>query len=211
MYYDQAVAGAKTIGQQQDHHHLDHKTIPHTILSCHHYPNDIIRNESANNNCDQLAFSDKTMDFRLSSIANNLTYLVQHPYKKTIKLQSFRSDRSNIKNIFNIYSKLLNISPIETHLPVILSQKWPPNRANNPQCDRRLLVARQQVLNYIENLNGYCDSINLLRCILKSAAMIGVMVAFDGILEEIDRFYANLTRPQQCNDSRFKIAKEWSV
>lgn len=48
-----------------------------------------------------------------------------------------------------------------------------------------LQTARGWVLDYIENLNGYCDSIGQLRSKLKWIKMIAVIDAYDGVLLEL--------------------------
>lgn len=51
----------------------------------------------------------------------------------------------------------------------------------------KLSAARRWVLAYIENLNGYCDSINNLRLLLKATDIVAVIDAYDGIVLEIVR------------------------
>lgn len=63
----------------------------------------------------------------------------------------------------------------------------------------------------IESLPGYCDSINLLRCILRSNHMIAVISAFDTLLEKIRD-----TNSRKCElaplvdeSHEFRIVQEW--
>lgn len=87
---------------------------------------------------------------------------------------------NRLKTILMIYMKILNIGPLDYHL----SDSSKSNRARNfhyPQVQ----YLRQQILNYIENLDGYCDSINNLHMILKSTAMISLMSAYEKIVTEI--------------------------
>lgn len=180
-------------------------------------------------NCNELKINDKTIDYKLRSVANHLVYLIQDPSKHLVELQSFKQDRSRIRGIFQIYSKLLDLKPIETSIPRQLSLRpCQGQQADHTYRHRSLVVARQQVLNYIEKLNGYCDSINLLRCILKSSTMIGVMEAFDGILKAVEIYQANLKERPLSSSSlwssasalgdddysqsgSFKIMTEWTV
>lgn len=127
--------------------------------------------------CNSLPIQGKTTELRLNSAGNQLLHLIQD-YPTSKGLNSPSSEPTNchhkrIKTMLSIYWKLLNISPIELHL---ISKD---NHADN-YID--ILSSRLQVLHYIENLNGYCDSINRLRLILKSTPMIGVMIAYDKIM-----------------------------
>lgn len=125
--------------------------------------------------CDFLAVNDKIRENKLKVIGDQIIHLVQDP---NISGSAQPDNCARIKTILRIYWKLLNLSPLEFHLnskEAIYSQE----RFN-------ILASRQQVLHYIENLDGYCDAINKLRLILKSQTMVSVMTAFNKIIREVE-------------------------
>lgn len=83
-----------------------------------------------------------------------------------------------IRHALQLYMTMINIGPLEigSALTKQIEAKREPHNFG-------LTNASQQVLRYIENLHGYCDSINSLRQILKSDAMLNVIAAHENVLQ----------------------------
>lgn len=126
--------------------------------------------------CNQLAINDKIRENKLKTIGEQITQLVQDPNISSGPEPINTCAR--IKTILRIYWKLLNLSPLEFHINSS-ETIYKPNSFD-------ILNSRQQVLYYIENLDGYCDAINKLRLILKSQNMISAMTAFNKIVIEVE-------------------------
>lgn len=222
-------------------------------------------------NCSNFTINDKTVEYKLRSVANCLAYLVQDNHSDTraqdrdqqhqqcyisgtqndidnaIQRQrqqlsmierrdSFLRDRFRLKKIMNIHCILMRCTPIEAQ---VNDCQW--IRSSFSDQNKTLNRARQQVLRLIENLNGYCDSINLLRCILRSENFAQVILSFDEVVRKVklhldtvkhkSSAISLLDRPQQhaniIDDSNigtentyyqptpakveFKIVREWTV
>jgi len=152
--------------------------------------------------CEHFYLDDKTTEFKLRSVANCLAHLLQEPQRQSqVSMEedednpqwcragcttqvgmiqqrdSFVNDRTKVKNVTRIHSILLRLSPIEAQ---VNDSNW--IRGQMLDRSKSLDGARQQVLRLIENLNGYCDSIDLLRCILRSNHITKVIIAFDEIV-----------------------------
>ena len=167
--------------------------------------------------CDQLTINDRTTEFKLRSVACQLTHLIQDPTLQTINAQAFDKDYAKIASMLRLYLRLLNLAPPDNRSLELLN-RLNNSLATNKSTSSGLLDSRQQVLRYIENLNGYCDSIDLLRCTLKSAKIISVMGAFDDILQRLRKQQTAGTGDLQPvakqlldRDTDFRIVREWTV
>lgn len=129
-------------------------------------------------NCNLLCIDEDWVEARFHNVAQHLSRLTQ-VQDKDQSLQSAnlsaKSYESRIETVFAIYSKLLSLGPLEFHLI--------PKSGGDTRFD--LLELRVQVLHFIENLDGYCNSIGMLRFILKSQTMIGVMFVHKSIMEAL--------------------------
>lgn len=136
----------------------------------------INRSNHLQDECNNLSKCSNFTEYHARSIVNQLKYLLQDPIQG---LQSNHHHTTRIRTILSIYTKLLNLSPIEFHLT--------PQKVDQSMRNCNILDCRLHILHYIENLKGYCDSINTLRVILKSSTMISVMRAYEKICESIGR------------------------
>lgn len=112
-------------------------------------------------------------------IANNISSLVLELDKSRSFAES-RSSQRLLKTIFSIYFMMIRLSPLECHFSI-------PTIKSNETKSQPLQYSRQQVLSYIESLDGYPGSINTLRLILKSETMIAVMGAYEQIVDQLKR------------------------
>lgn len=196
-----------------------------------------INTRHQNFNCEDFYLNDNTSDFRLRSVANCLAHLLQEPNNiregdekfhtscggpvqqlgMIEQRDSFIRDRFKLKKMMNIHSILLRTSPIEAQAN---DSSW--IRSFMMKRIKSLDKARRQVLKLIENLNGYCDSIDLLRCILRTDHIAQVMMAFDEIINKAAaqlRAQKKLTTNGLLNPSgglesskvEFRIVREWTV
>lgn len=166
--------------------------------------NDEQKHTNENNKCElNWRLNDKSSESKLRSVANCLAYLVQEPspaccpasagdyqvartsreYERhqlslIEQRNSFLSDQAKLKRIMDIYARLVLVLPIEAQ---VNESHW----IRGLMLDRCKSVggARQQVLRMIENLKGYCDSIDLLRCLLRASHLVQVLEAFDEIIQ----------------------------
>lgn len=138
--------------------------------------------------CDALLVGNASTSHRLRSVGQQLIHLVQYDtvaqaaasdsqFQARFLSKSSFADRSRLSTIMSIYVKVLNLGPLE-----LLMNAKNPIYNSYQFC---ILDSRQQVLEYIENLGGYCDSINLLRLILKSPAMINVMSVYGELIRQV--------------------------
>lgn len=123
-------------------------------------------------NCNLLCLDEDWVEAKFHNVAQHLSRLTQVQHGDQ-SLQA--AEQSRIETIFAIYSKLLSLGPLEFHLV--------PKSGSDTRFD--LLELRLQVLHFIENLDGYCNSIGMLRFILKSQTMIGVMFVHKSIMEMV--------------------------
>lgn len=177
--------------------------------------------------CDTLIVNNQTIDFKLRWVGRCLTHLVldedqelsetfvcrQQSLTRTYQdafRQHLERDRMRLKRIMGIYTILLKRLPS----PIILQ---PMAKQSISGCNLTQTIslsdARRQVLSLIENLGGYCDSIDLLRCILKSNHMIGVIDAYDALTKKFND-YNNHNRDTVAAEStdvrqEFRIIQEW--
>lgn len=136
--------------------------------------------------CSFMPIDSKYTEHRLKTIGDQLTQLVRFSSNSTLPnsvvdqkssiVQHANENHLNsrVQTVLRIYWKLIKLGPLCFHIQ------------STPMLNRNIfniLTSRQQVLCYIENLNGYCDSINLLRLILKSETMINTMIAYEKIVE----------------------------
>lgn len=171
--------------------------------------------------CDMLTKSENFTEHRLRSVGNHIIQLVHGApfyhqdlpnvptktnYDATISLDrnELKKNSSRIETILRIYWKLLNMGPLEFHL---LSKQ-------SKHCSNTfdILESRLQVLDYIESLHGYCDSISKLRLILKSMNMFSVMSVYDKIISELKS--SRLKKEQEFmkpNSLALKSYSVWSV
>lgn len=120
---------------------------------------------------------------RIDHVGNQLKFLIRNQSRR-LSLHERQRYESRIATVINIYHKILNLSPLSAQISCSsVSGNFKLCPYNHGQLS--MLECRQAVLDYIENLNGYCDSINILRLIMKSITMTGVMQAFDHITEKI--------------------------
>lgn len=175
------------------------------------------------NPCDSLTVNNQTIDFRLRWVCKCLTHLLQdelnadprHHHQQcnslyaTAKQHSFQckfdAERERLKKMTEIYSILLKRpTPICALHPLMLHKP-------HEKTFQSLLDARQQVLRLIERLEGYCDSIGALRCILKSSHMIGVLYTFDEVMKKM--YYLATPKPLKSLDGacEFRVLKEWRL
>lgn len=181
--------------------------------------NEIKLNHHIDNNttdCDYLHSNDEIIKERLKFVGEQLVQFIK---LEPINMNSMKQRQTNnydnnhyhhlkLKTIWNIYLKLLRAGPLDLY--------W--NYKQDTCSDKndmkmKLIVSRQQVLSFIENLNGYCDSINMLRLILKSSTMIAVIEAYEDIVSEIeDQRLANAKLYKLDNHNKWSnLSKEWSV
>lgn len=199
--------------------------------------------------CNKLIVNHNTIDYKLRSIANCLVHLSrpyreialgrknsQHNDWNKIEVDSSLDctndqreaaaaavrDEFRIRKMVRIYSMLIKLSPIEAHL-----RFGAPTATSNGNLVKLFdekkfcpLEARQRVLDLIEHqLNGYCDSIHLLRCILRSSTMIGVIAAFSEIIKKTLAYNCSKLH-DDLEDSEievasgkfeFRIVQEWKL
>lgn len=105
------------------------------------------------------------------------------------KDKSFSESRHTqklLRRALSIYFKLLSISPLESNYePLIVRKSSRSIQTNKSSGKFSLNNTRLKVLNYIENLEGYSDSINSLRLLLKSSNMIYVIKAYEAIVANL--------------------------
>lgn len=120
---------------------------------------------------------------RVSLVGDQLKFLVRNESKRMSRDERERYE-SRLATIMKIYRKVLKTSPLSYAQIDCLSSG---NSRIHPynQTQLSMLECRQALLDYIQTLNGYCDSINILRLIMKSSSMTSVMHAFDCIIEKI--------------------------
>lgn len=129
-------------------------------------------------------------------VANQISTLVLDLDKG----KSFAESRKNqklLRTIFSIYFKLIQLSPLDYSLIPSFRKSSQNKTQRKPYghndyyslCD--IHNPRTQVLNYIENLGGYSDSINTLRLILKSTSMVSVINAYEQIASLVVESWSN--------------------
>lgn len=121
-------------------------------------------------------------DRRVHQVANQFKFLIRNQSRRSSQQERERHE-SRMATVMKIYHMILNASPLSAQISC-------PSGANSKLCPYNhgqltMLECRRAVLDYIESLNGYCDSINILRQIMRSHSMTGVMQAFDSISEQI--------------------------
>lgn len=132
--------------------------------------------------CHSIYVEDKSIEDRLYTVARHLTRLTQVNHRDQeannshSRYISTYNLESRIETVLAIYSKLLSLGPLELHLV--------PKNGSDAKFD--LLKLRLQVLHFIENLDGYCNSISMLRLILKSPTMIGAIFAHKSIIDALE-------------------------
>lgn len=202
------VNSVKTSNHKNFSVNKEPKTIKHTNID------DII-------DCDSLHSNDEIIKDRLKFVGDQLVQFIKlEPININSTKQSDYNINTNnydnihhhhlkLKTIWNIYLKLLRAGPLD------LYWNYKQDFRNDKNDNRRKLInTRQQVLCFIENLNGYCDSINMLRLILKSSTVIAVLEAYEDIVSEIE--YQRLTNAKIYMRNNHNImsnpsSKEWSV
>lgn len=179
--------------------------------------------------CDELIVNERTIDIRLSWIRRCLTHLlfdedldcnntddvdreqlVSTNYQSQFAWRKFDHHRMRLKKMIDIYTIILR------RLPSFIEGSPMAGRPNESRACHRvdLLDARQQVLNLIEQLGGYCDSIDLLRCILKSPQTIGVIYAYDVITKKLNSQGStnrHLRHSQTDVSKEFRVIQEWRI
>lgn len=120
----------------------------------------------------------------LESILTDILLSSQQAQAQNQSIQSLQCDNSNtifkIKFIFKLYKTLLLAGPLDFRVRPETKSKRAIVQHRASSVD--LIQSSQQVLKYIESLPGYCDLINSLRLILKSASMINVMFAYNSVI-----------------------------
>jgi hypothetical protein len=178
--------------------------------------------------CDSLIVSNQTIDFKLRWVGRCLTQLVldedqdlrdddvivsrrgsMNTERKDVVLRNSNRDHIKLKAMMKIYTLLLKQVP--SPIPFLTMAKQSSSCCGSYQ-QISLLDARQQVLCLIERLGGYCDSIDLLRCILRSDHMIGVIYAFDAIIKNFNgakyHYMGEINRSRSVA-KEFWIIQEW--
>lgn len=151
------------------------------------------------NSCESIISNDHMTRQRIRFVGEQLIKFMDHQdslnFERALyneeggKYVSFPDMNSTVKvkTIWSIYSKLLKIEPIDN--------QWNYRQLMIPKDDKlygyNITQSRQQVLEFIENLNGYCDSINNLRIILKGHPMISVLGAYNDIVDKIEKYNSN--------------------
>lgn len=121
--------------------------------------------------CNLICKQDKPVEFQFRNVVQHLSKLTHYIDNRTTPYPLVdQCYAARIETILAIYSKLLSLGPLEFHL-------IPKNGGS----DIDLLELRVKILQFIENLDGYCNSIGLLRFILKSPTMVGAMFAHRNI------------------------------
>lgn len=141
--------------------------------------------------CDALGTEDVCFKERLTDIGEILTHLaINCPQQQSSRIHDRRishyeesSTISKIKMIMRIYQTVLNASPLDCRL--IYRKNSDSSHSYDKNTLFNILIASQQVLDYIESLPGYCDLINSLRLILKSTRMVNVMIAYDTLIRGV--------------------------
>lgn len=152
----------------------------------------------------------------------NCSPIVRTEKDDRVRVTAHFDQANRIRSVLSIYSTILQLAPIEAHLKGGQSVIEFLNKTTTTTTNFCPLEARQRVLDLIENrLPGYCDSIHLLRCILKSSHMIGAIAAFGAIVNKIVAY--NSTKLQEDLESmdafngldegqcEFRIVQEWKV
>lgn len=181
--------------------------------------------------CDEFIVNKREIDYKLTLVGRCLTHLFLTEdleccesgglnikqlaiasYQIQVARQKFEFDRMRLEKIIDIYTIMLKRLPLCIQGPPTARLNW-ENRGS--ACSRaNLLETRKHVLNLIEQLGGFCDSIDLLRCTLRSQQMIGVIYAYDVISKKL-LSQGNIDR--HTKDSRAGVSaeslviKEWSV
>lgn len=180
-------------------------------------PNFLGGEEKVVETCDSLLSNDQAIKDRLKFIGEQLVQFIKledyHPIRSNLKNQQ---QHLKVKTIWNIYLKLLRAGPLDLYWNYKRSNTNSTSSSYFRDGNGELAGARQQVLSLIEGLNGYCDSINKLRLILKCPTTIAVLSAYEDIVEEIEghRFRVltkqaeTIANNQSEANSKFR---EWSV
>lgn len=153
---------------------------------------------------------------------HNNQFIDGNQSSSSLKQIAQNEDGNRIKRTVGIYRILLKLLPLEAHLELDSTAQAPRNELAKLFRERHFnpLDARQQVLDLIEcQLNGYCDSIDRLRCILRSDTMLAVICAFDSIVRNIithndERLKEDLLKNQSAVDRgkfEFRIVQEWKI
>lgn len=179
--------------------------------------------------CHALVVNQNVIKYKLRCVSDCLIHLCQeHSLDQfqhregpdcQLEVKNWERQANKIKGIIEIYSILLKLPPLEADLKDSHSLISMMNKRPNFSP----LDARHEVLDLIENrLPGYCDSIDLLRCILRSNHMIGAIAAFSVIVRQIIDYnpyklhedldalsatFAVAVRQQH----EFRILQEWKV
>lgn len=133
--------------------------------------------------CRSLVANDDLAQEKLRFVGEQLVQFIRQDlgdYDQDNSKQPTCTPDIKMKTIWAIYSKVLKIEPI--------NDQWNYKAQLEQPADNDILRSRQQVLNFIENLNGYCDSISSLRLILKSHIMFHVLEAYRDIVDNIEGY-----------------------
>lgn len=170
-------------------------------------------------NCDNFVVDDNSIDYRMRYVGDQLAHLVRDIHNidsnennnngqcSPTGTLANSSEFIKMRRILRLYEKLLKVSPLDFHLKL----RGPKSSCRGQAVATDLNSTRQQVLFYIENLHGYCDSINTLRLIMKSPEMIRVIGAYETLAAKW------LAWDQTVNESKVQPsiqimgAFEWSV
>lgn len=131
--------------------------------------------------CDALCINDnEPTEIKLSSVLQQVSNLTQDEHIDQVSACNLHlidnCDNSELRfdRLLTIYWKVLgSLGPLEARL----------NRKNGSNIDSNLLELRLRALRFIENLDGYCNSISMLRLILKSPTFTAVMFVHDNVNE----------------------------
>lgn len=137
--------------------------------------------------CNSLKIEGSRLAGRLDDLGEILTHLaINCPRKSQCRKLNYSDELATalrLKAIMRIYQTVLKASPLNCRFScgknldgTFLSESSTPTS---------VILASQQVLQYIESLPGYCDLINSLRLILKSTTMLNVMFAYTTLISMI--------------------------
>lgn len=138
-----------------------------------------IKSGEQKEDCNALCINDnKSTEVKFCSVFRQMSNLPRYKHIDQVSAcdlhlsDNRNSTESRVDKILTIYWKVLDsFRPLGLHL----------NRQNNGDTGSDLLELRLQALYFIENLDGYCNSISMLRVILKSPTFIAVMFVHDSI------------------------------